>query len=265
MTPPPPARPSASSSSAPRPTSTLDGRRLRGLIPYGVESRDLGGWREVMEPGCLRRRRPRRPRRHRRPRRRAARPPPDHAGDRGPRRRAALVRRAAREPRRRPRGRRARRPARQLVADDRRPRPLATATSATSSEVAELRDVAVVTDPAYPSAAAELPIRRSGPMTAAPPEPAERAVPDPTRRRRGSLRVEDRHRPAAGARRDPHPRGDAARVRPASLATSRPHATADPVEPDAPQRLHVAAHRDGDRVHRIRRATVISTDRHSDP
>jgi len=32
---------------------SVDGRRLRGVIPYGVESRDLGGWREVMEPGCL--------------------------------------------------------------------------------------------------------------------------------------------------------------------------------------------------------------------
>jgi uncharacterized protein len=32
----------------------IDGRRLRGLIPYGVESRDLGGWREVIEPGALR-------------------------------------------------------------------------------------------------------------------------------------------------------------------------------------------------------------------
>lgn len=32
----------------------VDGRRLRGLIPYGVESRDLGGFREVIEPGALR-------------------------------------------------------------------------------------------------------------------------------------------------------------------------------------------------------------------
>jgi phage head maturation protease len=35
------------------PEVALDGRRLRGLIPYGVESRDLGGWREVMDAGCL--------------------------------------------------------------------------------------------------------------------------------------------------------------------------------------------------------------------
>lgn len=35
------------------PDATIDGRRLRGLIPFGVESRDLGGWREVIEPGAL--------------------------------------------------------------------------------------------------------------------------------------------------------------------------------------------------------------------
>jgi HK97 family phage major capsid protein/HK97 family phage prohead protease len=32
----------------------VEGRKLRGLIPYGRESRDLGGWREVIEPGALR-------------------------------------------------------------------------------------------------------------------------------------------------------------------------------------------------------------------
>jgi HK97 family phage prohead protease len=32
---------------------TVDGRRLRGVIPYGVESRDLGGWREVIDKGAL--------------------------------------------------------------------------------------------------------------------------------------------------------------------------------------------------------------------
>lgn len=31
----------------------VDGRRLRGVIPYAVESRDLGGWRERIEPGAL--------------------------------------------------------------------------------------------------------------------------------------------------------------------------------------------------------------------
>lgn len=35
------------------PDATVDGKRLRGLIPYGVESRDMGGWREVIEPGAL--------------------------------------------------------------------------------------------------------------------------------------------------------------------------------------------------------------------
>src|SRR5215211_7770396 len=32
---------------------TVDGRKLRGLIPYGVESRDMGGWREVIDRGAL--------------------------------------------------------------------------------------------------------------------------------------------------------------------------------------------------------------------
>ncbi len=30
-----------------------DEKKIRGRIPYGVESRDLGGWREVIEPGAL--------------------------------------------------------------------------------------------------------------------------------------------------------------------------------------------------------------------
>jgi phage head maturation protease len=32
---------------------SVDAKRLRGRIPYGEESRDLGGWREVIEPGAL--------------------------------------------------------------------------------------------------------------------------------------------------------------------------------------------------------------------
>src|SRR5215211_1716825 len=32
---------------------TVDGRKLRGLIPYGVESRDLGGWTEIVDKGAL--------------------------------------------------------------------------------------------------------------------------------------------------------------------------------------------------------------------
>jgi HK97 family phage major capsid protein len=37
------------------PALEADGRRIRGRIPYGVESRDLGGWREVIEAGALNR------------------------------------------------------------------------------------------------------------------------------------------------------------------------------------------------------------------
>jgi HK97 family phage prohead protease len=33
---------------------TVDGKRIRGRIPYNVESRDLGGFREVIEPTALR-------------------------------------------------------------------------------------------------------------------------------------------------------------------------------------------------------------------
>jgi hypothetical protein len=29
----------------------VDGRRIRSLIPYNVESRDMGGWREKISPG----------------------------------------------------------------------------------------------------------------------------------------------------------------------------------------------------------------------
>src|SRR4051794_38347256 len=31
----------------------VEGNTLCGLIPFGVESRDLGGWRERLAPGCL--------------------------------------------------------------------------------------------------------------------------------------------------------------------------------------------------------------------
>ena len=31
----------------------VDGRKVRGLVPYGVESRDMGGWREVIEPSAF--------------------------------------------------------------------------------------------------------------------------------------------------------------------------------------------------------------------
>ena len=32
---------------------TTEDRKIRGLVPYGVESRDLGGFREVIMPGAL--------------------------------------------------------------------------------------------------------------------------------------------------------------------------------------------------------------------
>jgi uncharacterized protein len=32
----------------------LDGRRIRGVIPFNIESRDLGGYREIIEPTALR-------------------------------------------------------------------------------------------------------------------------------------------------------------------------------------------------------------------
>jgi HK97 family phage prohead protease len=35
------------------PDATVDDKRLRGVIPYGVESRDMGGWTEVIDPGAL--------------------------------------------------------------------------------------------------------------------------------------------------------------------------------------------------------------------
>jgi HK97 family phage major capsid protein len=33
---------------------SVDGRRLHGVIPYGTRSADLGGFTEIMSPGCLR-------------------------------------------------------------------------------------------------------------------------------------------------------------------------------------------------------------------
>jgi HK97 family phage prohead protease len=36
------------------PELEVEGRRIRGRIPYGAESRDMGGWREIIEPTALR-------------------------------------------------------------------------------------------------------------------------------------------------------------------------------------------------------------------
>lgn len=41
------------SAPAEAPPLRVEGNRLCGLIPFGVESRDLGGWKERLEPGCL--------------------------------------------------------------------------------------------------------------------------------------------------------------------------------------------------------------------
>jgi HK97 family phage prohead protease len=30
-----------------------DGKKIRGRVPYGIESRDMGGWKEVIEPGAF--------------------------------------------------------------------------------------------------------------------------------------------------------------------------------------------------------------------
>ena len=91
---------------------TTDGRRIRGVIPYGTVSRDLGGFKEIIEPGALRGTRiddlvaPRRPRRS------PARPLPGHARILRAQRWRALERRASPVPRRCRRSNRARRPAR---------------------------------------------------------------------------------------------------------------------------------------------------------
>lgn len=37
------------------PALVIDGKKIRGLIPYNVESRDLGGFTEIIEPGALNR------------------------------------------------------------------------------------------------------------------------------------------------------------------------------------------------------------------
>jgi Escherichia/Staphylococcus phage prohead protease len=36
------------------PAIAVEGKKIRGRIPYGSESRDMGGWREIIEPTALR-------------------------------------------------------------------------------------------------------------------------------------------------------------------------------------------------------------------
>ncbi len=171
-------------------TPTIDGRRLRGVIPYGIESRDLGGFREVMEPGCLR----------------GARlddlvATVDHAGvpiGRHPRTlevedTAAGLLWSVELPESRSDVREAVERGdlqagswRMIVARDRWEGDVRHVEA-----VAELRDVSVVTNPAYSEARAEY---RSAPAQpdpapATPAAPEEHPVPDPPR---GALRVENR-------------------------------------------------------------------------
>jgi HK97 family phage major capsid protein/HK97 family phage prohead protease len=39
--------------SAPDAALTVEGNTLHGLIPFSIESRDLGGWKEIIDPGAL--------------------------------------------------------------------------------------------------------------------------------------------------------------------------------------------------------------------
>jgi phage head maturation protease len=189
------------------PDITLEGRRLRGVIPYGVESRDLGGWREVMDPGCLQG---------------AAMDdltcrPVDHNGlplgrfpatleledrDDGmhwsvelPESRAD-IREAVERGDLRASSWRMRVAAERWDGDVRH-----------VTRVEELRDVSLAVNPAYPAAAAEYRTRpeeepMSTPATVEPeertaPEPPPDPSPDPPPAARGTLRVADHAAPAA--------------------------------------------------------------------
>jgi HK97 family phage major capsid protein len=229
--PPDPVPGSVETRSAPEAAApVIDGRRLRGLIPYGVESRDLGGWREVMEPGCLRE---------------ALLDDlvatVDHAGvpiGRHPRTLeiedgADAFRWSVELPESRSDVREAVERGdlrsgswRMIVApggDEWRGRVRHI------NRVAELRDVAVVTTPAYAAAAAEY---RAAPEPDPPTPPKEPAVSDPVPipTPAGGLRVEDR---AASSPATPESRVlDAIASVPPGECRDLTHATAAPVEPD---------------------------------
>jgi len=182
------------------PAPELDGRRLRGVIPYGVESRDLGGWTEIVDPGALR----------------DARLDElictvDHAGiplgrypgtlqledrDDGlhwslepPRSRQDVVEAVERGDLRSGSWR-------MIVGADEWRGDVRHIT-----RIDELRDVCVCVNPAYPSAVTELRHHEEEPVpdTATAPEVEERTAPDPDppAPARGTLRVEDRDGPAS--------------------------------------------------------------------
>lgn len=217
--------------SAPSAELTIEGNRLCGLIPYGIESRDLGGWTEVIEPGAL-----------------AGADMSDlvatlnHAGiplgrfdstltieDRddglswscelpegptGQDVRAAVERGDLRES-----------SWRMVVGKD-----SWTGTTRRISEIRSLRDVAVVTTGAYPADATRVELReRPEPPAPTPPNPQETEVKD-RENRGGGLVVEDR---AADLNPDIETRiYDAMRGVPKGESRSLTLASADPVEPE---------------------------------
>jgi phage head maturation protease len=178
------------------PDVELDERRLRGLIPYGVESRDLGGWREVIEATALR----------------GARlddlvATVDHAGvpigrypttlvleDRDDGAHWSVELPESRADVREAVERRDLRASswRMVVRRDEWRGDVRHI-----HEIAELRDVAVVTNPAYETAVAEYRSHQEEPMTetaTVEPEAEERTAPEPEPESpaRGTLRAEDR-------------------------------------------------------------------------
>ena len=182
------------------PDVEVDGRRLRGTIPFGTESRDLGGWTEVMDPGCLD---------HARLDDLVA--TVDHQGlplgrypttlefDRQSGQWAVQLPEARADVREAiQRGDLHSSSWRMIVAEDRWDQ-----NTRHVVRVDELRDVAIVTTPAYPDAAAEFRSHQGEPMpeTAVEPENDSRPehdvddapkAPEPPAAARGTLRVEDR-------------------------------------------------------------------------
>lgn len=212
---------------------TVEGRRVRGRIPYGVKSRDLGGWREVIEPGALR----------------GARlddlvATVDHAGvpigrypgtleledrDDGLHWSVELAESRADIRDAIERGDLRSCSWRMVVKRDEWRGNVRHV-----HEIAELRDVSVVTSPAYSAATAEYraaPEPSAEPAATTPPPSSEEATVPEEQRTGGGLRVEDR---------SVTPNDQTAEARVLDAIASVPkgemrdltHATAEPVEPD---------------------------------